>query len=361
MLAVASLVGMWLGCRATADSPERAVPSQAEAQAPDALSAVASQSAIPSAGPAPAANIENPIGRDKLLADATFLASPSFKGRGSATDDERRAAEWIAGELDREQLGKEGERIQPFTFGKKQSRNVVAKVEPSSAASERSFVVLGAHYDHLGEVDGQTFLGAEDNASGTAVALGVAKALQRQRETLRKPVLIVFFGAEELGLRGSNHFVRTWPKGNGTFSAMVNLDMIGRPLVDDRALWFAARLLGVLRDVDPAQAVGVLLSRNAPPSFRELIKTKTERVELRAVFPEDLPDSLRSMVTSLAEGRSDHAPFEQTGVPTIFFSSGESPDYHRSSDRPEKLDADLMAKRAAAIVDVVMGLSRRED
>jgi Zn-dependent M28 family amino/carboxypeptidase len=308
-----------------------------------------------------AASAENPIGREKLLADATFLASASFNGRGSATEDEARAAEWIAQELDREQLGRLGDRIQPFAFGKRQSRNVVAVIEPSTQASERSYVVLGAHYDHLGTVDGQTFLGAEDNASGTAVALGVAKVLQRQRERLRRPVLVVFFGAEELGLRGSSHFVRSWPKSQGAFTAMVNLDMIGRPLVDDRALWFAARLLGVLRDVDPAQAVGVLLSRNAPTSFRELVKTKAEIAQLRAVFPEDLPESLRSMVTSLAEGRSDHAPFEQTGVPTIFFSSGESPDYHRTTDRSEKLDADLMAKRAALIVDVVMGLSRRED
>jgi Zn-dependent M28 family amino/carboxypeptidase len=176
-------------------------------------------------------------------------------------------------------------------------------------------------------------------------------------------VLVAFFGAEEIGLQGSRRFVATAP-GSGPvrerFFAMVNVDMIGRPLVDDPKLWFAAHVLGVLPDVEPELAVGALLPDSPPPALAPIVRRACDGVGLSAVFPEDLPQSLRGFVTELARGRGDHAPFERAGIPTVFFSSGESPDYHRPSDTADKLDGALMERRARCVAETVSQLARRQ-
>jgi Zn-dependent M28 family amino/carboxypeptidase len=106
--------------------------------------------------------------------------------------------------------------------------------------------------------------------------------------------------------------------------------------------------------------VGALLAEAPPPALAPLVRRACDRFGLRAVFPDDLPESLRAFVTSLARGRGDHAPFERGGVPTVFFSSGESPDYHRSSDTADKLDGALMERRARCAAETVSELARRD-
>jgi Zn-dependent M28 family amino/carboxypeptidase len=328
-------------------------------------------SATASATPSAAVPATDPLSSARLLADVAKLTAPAWRGRGSGTDDERAAADWLATELDEAGvLAPPGlARVQEFELpGGRKSRNVLGWVPGSNALAAP--VVLGAHYDHLGVVGTETFFGAEDNASGTAVVLGIARDLQRAGSRPPRSVLVAFFGAEEIGLRGSRRFVATAPASAASqgpaplrdrFFAMVNVDMIGRPLVDDPKLWFAAHLLGVLPDVEPELAVGALLPDSPPPALAPLVRRACDGVGLRAVFPEDLPESLRGFVTSLARGRGDHAPFESGGVPTVFFSSGESPDYHRPSDTADKLDGALMERRARCIVETVSELTRRQD
>lgn len=325
----------------------------------------ASASATPSTSAAPVVpRPRDALSEDRLLADVAKLTSPEWKGRGSATADEAAAAKWLGASLDELAADRLGARIQPFTFGKHASQNVVGVVgkEPGAKPSaDTEYVVLGAHYDHLGVEGGATFFGAEDNASGTALVLGVARALGARRAELERPVLIAFFGAEERGMKGSFHYVKTFAKADGTFHSMVNVDMIGRPLVDDAKLWFGARLLGILRDVEPSEAVGVMLSKNAPAWLGGLVKDSAKTQAIAAVFPDDLPESLQDMVRQMAEGRSDHAPFEAKGVPTVFFSSGESPDYHTPTDTIDRLDGALLEKRARVVLELVLALSRKPD
>lgn len=351
--------------------------------APSASGSAASELASSSASARPSASVatpspDDPLTSSRLLADVAKLTDPAWRGRGSGTDDERAAAEWLAAELDAAKIlvPPSMTRVQEFDLpGGRKSRNVLGWLpgssgsQPESPERQRNApVVLGAHYDHLGVVGAETFYGAEDNASGTAVVLGIARELQRAPRRLRRPVLVAFFGAEEIGLRGSVRFVTTAPVAtapgpsalNERFFAMVNVDMIGRPLVDDPKLWFAAHLLGVLPDVEPELAVGALLPDAPPPALAPLVRRACDGVGLRAVFPDDLPESLRAFVTSLARGRSDHAPFERGGVPTVFFSSGESPDYHQPSDTADKLDGALMERRARCIAETVSELARRD-
>lgn len=162
-------------------------------------------------------------------------------------------------------------------------------------------------------------------------------------------------------MKGSRHYVKTFSKVNGSFHSMINIDMIGRPLVDDPKLWFGASLLGILSEVDPSEAVGVLLSKNPPPWLGPIVQDSAKTQAILPVFPEDLPESLRKLVLSMAEGRSDHAPFEAVGIPTVFFSSGESPDYHQPTDTIARLDGTLLEKRARVVLEVVLKLSQKPD
>ena len=93
----------------------------------------------------------------------------------------------------------------PFNANGTDYKNVVAVIEGSDPVLKDQYIVLGAHYDHLGVKKGQIYNGADDNASGSAAIIEIARALEPQRGSLKRSVVIAAFDAEELGLYGSNH------------------------------------------------------------------------------------------------------------------------------------------------------------
>ena len=332
------------------------LPTSAAASASAAATTSASAAPPPSARPRPA---DGPLAAGALMADVAWLAGEELHGRGSFTPDEARTAERLARLLDEGGLEKlDGARVLPFEHQGRASANVAAWIGPPAASDAQEIVILGAHYDHLGVRAGATYPGAEDNASGVAVALGVARSLAARKDTLKRPVLVLFFGAEEAWMRGSEAFAASWDFRRRPVRAMVNLDMVGRPLVDQPLLWIGARALGVLPGVDPRRALGVLVSKNAPTSFVDLVRATSQAHGLSAVLVSDLPPDLRPLIEDMARDRSDQAPFERRGVATLFFGAGESSDYHQPSDTVDKLDPELLALRAQAIADTVAALAR---
>ncbi len=323
-------------------------------------SAIVSASASASAA-ASAPSKDDPLGAENLVRDIAWLAAPEQKGRRSASEDEARAAQWIAARLDEAKIPAfEDQRIRPFAYSanvQRKSQNVVGVIEPHGA-DRKEVIVLGAHYDHLGDRGGKLYLGAEDNASGVALVLGVARALEARRGELGRPVVVAFFGSEETGLNGSIALVSKWSFDKHPVSAMVNVDMIGRKLVDQPGLWVAARVLGVLSEVEPDHAVGVMLPDHPPDGLEKTVRGACKAHDLAVVMPSDLPDTLRPKVEEMARGRSDHAPFEAKKVPFVFFSSGESEDYHEPSDTVEKIDGPLLERRARCVLDTVIALSK---
>jgi hypothetical protein len=276
----------WALAVASACSPRLETSSAPQAAAERSESARAR-------APAPtAAALEapvDPLAAASLLAEVLVLTSPGMRGRGSATDDELRAAQHLAAELDRAGIEAPGApplRVQTFTLEGKASRNVLGVVRPppGGASSDGSVVVLGAHYDHLGVVAGETYPGADDNASGTAAVLGVARALVARRAELGRPVVIAFFGAEEVGMLGSRAFVASGPTPRGAMFAMVNVDMIGRSLVDQPFAASALAALGI--DADASVGVDGLRGR---PAFERVVREACAAEGQRAVAIDDLP------------------------------------------------------------------------
>jgi len=187
------------------------------------------------------------------------------------------------------------------------ARNVIG-VLPGVGPCSDEYVVFGAHYDHLGETRGRIYNGADDNASGTAGVIEIARVLSVTPYRNRSVICMTFSG-EEMGLHGSRHYANDPTVDIDKIAAMLNLDMIGR-LSDKRANMLAIQGLGT------------------GDSFHDIVDRHTS-----AIGVEYLPDES-------ATGGSDHMSFYLAGVPSLFFFTGTHPDYHQPGDDTEKINAD---------------------
>jgi len=193
------------------------------------------------------------------------------------------------------------------------TQNVMARIR---ASQSEEYIVIGAHYDHLGmggpgsgsRKPDTTAVhnGADDNASGTAGVIELAGKLQHEKATLRRNIIFVAFGAEEMGLLGSKHFVANMPVPKEKVVAMVNFDMIGRLDPEDKALSIGGT--GTARE------------------FEELLKA-------------NVGDAGFTLKTSKdGYGPSDHAAFYAEDIPVLFVSTGAHGDYHTPADDAGMLD-----------------------
>lgn len=214
--------------------------------------------------------------------------------------------------------------------------NVVAVIPGRDPKLKREFIVLGAHLDHLGlgerhsmggaEARGQVHPGADDNASGAALVLELARELKKARP--RRSILLLHFGGEEEGLLGSSYWVQhpTHPLESVKF--MLNFDMVGR--LDPRA---------------PKLMMGGL---GAPKSAVEAAKK---------LAPQGFAISAD---VGASVGGSDHMSFSQAKIPTFFFFTGIHGEYHRPTDTADRINFDGMAQLAAFSRAVVLELANAE-
>lgn len=199
-------------------------------------------------------------------------------------------------------------------------------------------VVVGAHYDHLGYGGGASLTpgqaaihnGADDNASGTALALEVAETLAAGPPPERS-VLVAFWGAEEEGLLGSDYWVKNPTIPLERVVCNVNLDMVGR-------LQGGAITIGG-QGTAAALAAAVERARPQPAAQEPELRFELEKGE------------------SAATGGSDHMSFQRVEIPALFFFSGMHTDYHKPSDDWEKLDYGRMAVLAGATAALVRELA----
>jgi Tol biopolymer transport system component len=207
--------------------------------------------------------------------------------------------------------------------------NVVGRI-PASRQPARGTVVIGAHYDHLGmggkyslaPERNEPHLGADDNASGTAAVLEVARALVAQRPNLSHDLVVAFFTGEESGLLGSAHYTRVESESLKRAVAMINLDMVGR-LRENR--------LDILGTDTAAEWDAIL--RAACGDLR-----------------------LTCNLTGGGQGPSDQASFYTVGLPVLHLFTGGHSDYHKPSDRADRINSAGAAKVALLTERIVIAL-----
>ena len=298
------------------------------------LSLIAAAACAPPAPPV--APPPKPLG---MAADVDFLASRTLAGRATGTPGNDSAAAFLARR--HEALGLPGAfpgvcpsgttcGVSYFQYFKGEEiggHNVGSFVRGSDSALYREFVIVGAHYDHLGtsarfaldpDLVSSIRPGADDNASGTAAVLELARRLAANPPP--RSVLLIHFDAEEWGLVGSRMFVRRPPVPASAIVFMLNLDMVGRLRGRDLLID------GTAAD-PPTRALGDSVARAM---------------------------GMRSSHSNASAGRSDHAVFAAIDVPALSLTSGFHADYHRTTDVARRVDIPGLTR----IVDVAEGIVR---
>lgn len=200
--------------------------------------------------------------------------------------------------------------------GEVKTQNIVAVIEGNDPVLKNEYVIIGGHYDHLG-MGGQgsgsrypdtiaVHNGADDNASGIAAVIEIAEKLSSQKDNLQRSVILMAFGAEEMGLLGSQFFTNEPTIDLKNVVAMVNFDMIGRFDDDKRTVMIAG--------TGTADQMEELLKRHEGGSDMSFSHS-----------PEGY-------------GASDHSSFYGEGIPVLFFFTGAHQDYHTPTDDVDKIN-----------------------
>jgi hypothetical protein len=217
---------------------------------------------------------------------------------------------------------------------KHQTQNVIAKLPAKSTENQEKYIVVGGHYDHLG-YGGQgsgsrrpdttaIHYGADDNASGIAAMLEIAEKLESIRDSLKKTVVFIGFGAEELGLIGSKYFVNNTDIDPEQIEAMINIDMIGR-----------------LRNENSLQISGTGTSKEADSLLKRYNKSYNFKLGL----------------SKEGYGPSDHSSFYSRNIPVFFFSTGPHLDYHTPKDIPSEVNYKGLKKVTEYIYDLTKDMA----
>ena len=281
---------------------------------------------------------------NKIQEDVSFLADDKLEGRGTGTEGEKMAAEYIAKRfkiLGLEEKGTKGF-FQDFTFKPKTEPHAEVKytsINEDSTITGRNVlgfidnnakqtIVIGAHYDHLGfGDDGSLFRGeekaihngADDNASGVAVMLNLASKLKEINTG--NNYLFMAFSGEEMGLLGSNYFVKNATISTDSINYMINMDMVGRLNADS-----TLAVYGV----------------GTSPYFKQVLTANNKAFKI--------------IENESGVGPSDHTSFYLNDIPVLHFFTGQHEDYHKPSDDSEKLNYDGMASISDYIFDVITDL-----
>jgi Zn-dependent M28 family amino/carboxypeptidase len=287
------------------------------------------------------------IDADALLETVRTLSSPSFEGRRTGTSGNAQARAWIVERFGEIGLAPSGENFQmPFKFTRPSTSS--AQGTPATTAGEGvnivgtcrgrgakddGVMVITAHYDHLGVGDGVIYHGADDNASGIAVLLALARHCRSSPWT--HDTVFAALDAEELGLLGARAFLATPPVPEQRLALNVNMDMVSR----------SAR-----REVYVAGTF-------QRPALRPVLDPVAARAPIKVLFGHDKPKEL-------AGGRddwtlqSDHGPFHAAGIPFVYFGVEDHADYHKPTDTADKIDKTFFAQVATTVLDAVTALDR---
>ena len=280
---------------------------------------------------------------NRIKEDVTFLASDALEGRQTGTDGEKKAANYIANrfkELGLEAKGTEGY-LQPFTFKPKTNPHDEVKFDVNGDGTitgnnvigfidnkAENTIIIGAHFDHLG-FGGEGSLyrdsikavhnGADDNASGVSVLLNLAAKLKEKNTN--NNYLFMAFSGEEMGLLGSNYFVKNPTIETKKVSYMINMDMVGRMKKDSTLAVYGT---------------------GTSPIFKQVLKSHN--------------DNFKLIQQESGVGPSDHTSFYLADIPFLHFFTGQHEDYHKPGDDSEKLNYDGMYLISDYIFNIISDL-----
>lgn len=284
---------------------------------------------------------------NQIESDVAYLADDKLEGRQTGTEGEVKAATYIASRFENMGLEPKGTDgfLQSFSFqpktdphkevafttnedGSITGRNVLGFINNNA----KKTIVIGAHYDHLGYggegslyrgEDKAIHNGADDNASGVALLLDLAARIKTNTtNTLNNNnYLFLAFSGEEMGLLGSNYFVKNGTIDTKNINYMINMDMVGRLKADSTLAVYGT---------------------GTSPIFKQVIQAHNEH--------------FRIVENESGVGPSDHTSFYLADIPVLHFFTGQHEDYHKPSDDFDKLNHQGMKQISNYIFEIISDL-----
>lgn len=274
--------------------------------------------------------------------------------------------------------------------------NVVGVLEGSDAKLKSEVIVLGAHYDHLGRGgegslaarEGEVHHGADDNASGTAGLLELARLFKAEKKLMRRTVVFVAFGGEEEGLIGSSFYVQSPALPLEQTVAMLNMDMIGRlrnGALNVGGVGTATELRTLVEEVNrgykvtlypPAGGRGKVEEKGKDVNAKVREEGKPDReAKVRVTDPDPIVVTAANGQTAVTArpaerfalrlsedgfGPSDHSSFYARRIPVLFFFTGSHEDYHKPSDTADRVNYEGEAQVLQLVRDIVYRLQQTD-
>ena len=268
-----------------------------------------------------------------LIADLKTLSSDEMQGRQIGTPGGQMAREFVIKRFKESGIQPfGGDFAQPFTAagraGDRQGINVVGQIEGRTRKDK--FIVVSAHYDHIGVRGTTVNNGADDNASGTAALFAVAKYFSTHKPATS--IIFAAFDGEEAGLLGSKAFVAKPPVPVESIVVNVNMDMIGREPND--------RLF----------AVGVRFN----PFLRPYIESVAAKAPVKLIIGHENPAGARNSSEEDWSGDSDHASFQRAKIPAIYLGVEDFEQHHRPTDDFETMSFDFYVRAVETSIALTM-------
>ena len=268
-----------------------------------------------------------------------YLASEQVKGRASGTVESQTVVRFLTDRF--REYG-----LVPFDWTYTKSfryndtisvRNIVGYI-PSTVPSDE-YVVVSAHYDHLGEIKGRIYPGADANASGVTALLSIAKAFRRMRldgNVIGKNIIFVAFDGKELNMCGSHNFIENLPVPKSSVVCDVNIDMLGTDLVP------------------PGRSKEYLIEvggETLPAKYRDNLFS----ICYSSPYKMDLDQSFYGSrdFRKMFYAMSDQISFSRAGIPAVVFSSSFHDHTYKVTDKKEIINFPLLYKRTLVIMRFV--------
>ena len=261
---------------------------------------------------------------DKLLERVKILSSDKYEGRRTGEKGNDSARAYIIKEFKSLNLsGLNGEFEHSFSFdtriGKFNAKNVLIEIKGTKFSEK--YIVISAHYDHLGISGNKIYNGADDDASGVAALIVFAEYFKKNPP--KHSIILAAFDAEELGLKGAKHFVETFE--NDKIGLNINMDMISRSKKDE------------------LYVVGT--------RYNETLKTLVDNFEnpttSKLLQGHDGSDGKQDWTMS-----SDHGPFHKNGIPFLYFGNEDHEAYHKPTDDFEDITPEFFKNSVKIIMSI---------
>jgi Zn-dependent M28 family amino/carboxypeptidase len=267
------------------------------------------------------------LNKSELLKDIKVLSSDSLEGRLSGSRGNKMAQEYLEQRF--RQIG-----LKPFGEGYKQHFRLESKrvvVEQATnligyipGKSDKAIVVT-AHYDHVGQREGQIYNGADDNASGVGVLLAAATHFSKTKP--QHTLIFVALDGEELGLQGANAFLEHPPVPLPRILLNVNMDMLS---INSKGELYASGAYHY-------------------PQLRPYLERVKPRPQAKLLLGHDQPEQGHDDWTS----QSDHYQFHRRNIPYVYFGVEDHPHYHKPTDDFANINTTFYPDAAALVIDFI--------